>query len=57
MNSRMYLLFIVAALIPPLGFVAGIPGSEHPDAFLAACFMLILLAFTQVWLFKRRGWI
>lgn len=63
MNSRMYLLTIVAALFLPLGFVtgllgvnvAGIPGTEHPGAFLAVCFMLLLLALLQLWLFRRRG--
>ena len=64
MNSRMYLLTIVAALFLPLGFVtglmgvnvAGIPGTEHPGAFLADCFMLLLLALLQLWLFRRQGW-
>lgn len=52
-----------AALFLPLGFVtgllgvnvAGIPGTEHPGAFLAVCFMLLLLALLQLWLFRRRG--
>lgn len=65
MNSRMYLLSIVAALILPLGFVtgllgvnvAGIPGTEYPGAFFAACFMLILVGFLQLWLFRRQGWV
>jgi len=65
MNSRMYLLTIVAALFLPLGFVsgllgvnvAGIPGTGHPGAVLAVCFMLLLLALRQLWLFRRRGWV
>lgn len=65
MNSRMYLLSIVAALFLPLGFVtgllgvnvAGIPGTEHPGAFAALCFLLFLLALLQLWIFKRRGWV
>jgi len=65
MNSRMYLLSIVAALFLPLGFVtgllgvnvAGIPGTEHPGAFVAVCFMLFGLALLQLWVFKRRGWV
>jgi len=65
MNSRMYLLSIVAALFLPLGFVtgllgvnvAGIPGTEHPGAFVAVCIMLFLLALLQLWIFKRRGWV
>jgi zinc transporter len=64
-NSRMYVLSIVAALFLPLGFVtgllgvnvAGIPGTEHPGAFIAVCFMLFALALFQLWLFKRRGWV
>ncbi len=65
MNSRMYLLTIVAALFLPLGFVtgllgvnvAGIPGAEHSGAVLAVCFMLLLLTLLQLWLFRRRGWV
>jgi len=65
MNSRMYLLTIVAAPYLPLGFVsgllgvhvAGIPGTEHPGAVLAVCFMLLLLVLLQLWLFRRRGWV
>ena len=65
MNSRMYLLTIVAALFLPLGFVSGllgvnvvgIPGAEHPGAVLAVCFMLLLLVLLQLWLFRRRGWV
>ena len=49
----------------PLGFVtgllgvnvAGFPDTEHPGAFLAVCFMLLLLALLQLWLFRRRGWV
>ena len=65
MNSRMYLLSVVAALFLPLGFitgllgvnVAGIPGTENPGAFVAVCFMLLLLALMQLSVFKHRGWI
>ncbi len=65
MNSRMYFLTIVAALFLALGFVsgllgvnvAGIPRTEHPGAVLAVCFMLLLLALLQLWLFRRRGWV
>jgi zinc transporter len=65
MNSRMYLVSIVAALFLPLGFVtgllgvnvAGIPGTDYPFAFLAVCAALIGLGFVQLWLFRRRGWV
>jgi len=64
-NNRMYLLSIVAALFLPLGFVtgllgvnvAGIPGTEHPGAFIVVCLLLFLLALLQLWIFKRRGWV
>lgn len=65
MNNRMYLLSVVAALFLPLGFVTGLlginvgglPGTESPVAFIAVCIILLLLAFLQLWIFKRRGWI
>jgi Mg2+ and Co2+ transporter CorA len=37
--------------------VAGIPGTEHPGAFVAVCFMLFGLALLQLWVFKRQGWV
>lgn len=65
MNSRMYLLSVVAALFLPLGFVTGllgvnvggIPGTSDNSAFFAVCFLLFLLALFQIWIFKRRGWV
>lgn len=65
LNSRMYLLSVVAALFLPLGFVtgllgvnvAGIPGTGSPGDFFIVCFMLLLLAMMQLWIFKRRGWV
>ena len=65
MNSRMYLLSIVAALFLPLGFVtgllgvnvAGIPGTENSGAFIAVCLMLLALGLLQLWIFERRGWV
>lgn len=65
MNNRMYLISIVAALFLPLGFVtgllgvnvAGIPGTSYPGSFVALCVILVLLAFAQLWIFRRRGWI
>jgi zinc transporter len=65
MNTRMYVLSVVAALFLPLGFVtgllgvnvAGIPGTESPAAFIELCAILIVLALIQLWVFKRRGWV
>lgn len=65
LNSRMYVLSIVAALFLPLGFVTGllgvnvggIPGAELPAGFAVLCGALILLVLLQVWFFKRRGWV
>lgn len=64
MNSRMYLLSIVAGLFLPLGFltgllgvnVGGIPLADNPYGFaLVVILMLALLAF-QMLLFRRKRW-
>lgn len=65
MNSRMYVLSLVAAVFLPLGFltgllginVAGIPGAEYPFAFEIVILLLIAVVVLQVWLFKRRRWL
>lgn len=64
MNSRMYVLSIVAAIFLPLGFltglwgvnVGGIPGAESNIAFGIFVGFLVSLISLQVWLFKKNKW-
>lgn len=64
MNSRMYVLSIVAAVFLPLGFltgllginVGGIPGTEFKWAFVVVCVLIVILAAIQLWFFKRKRW-
>jgi len=64
MNSRMYVLSLVAALFLPLGFftgllginVGGIPGADNPWAFLLFIVILIVIVTFQVIYFKRKQW-
>ena len=64
MNTRMYVLSIVAAIFLPLGAltgllgvnVGGIPGSEYPLAFgVFVLFLLAVVAAQIIW-FRRRKW-
>jgi zinc transporter len=65
MNSRMYLLSLVAAIFLPLGFVTGllginvggIPGADNPWAFWEAVGMLAGIAAVQLLLLRRRHWL
>lgn len=65
MNSRMYVLSLVAAVFLPLGFltgllginVGGIPGAEYPFGFEVVTLFMIVVVVVQVWLFKRRRWL
>jgi zinc transporter len=64
MNSRMYVLSLVAAVFLPLGFltgllgvnVGGIPGAESPFGFEVVTVVMIILVALQVLIFKRRNW-
>jgi zinc transporter len=65
MNTRMYVLSLVAAVFLPLGFltgllginVGGIPGAENRWAFDIFVVMLVALTGVQVWLFKKKNWL
>ena len=65
MNSRMYVLSVVAAIFLPLGFltgllginVGGIPGAEYPLAFEIFIAMLVLVVILQVLVFRWRNWL
>ncbi len=63
-NSRMYVLAIVASIFLPLGFltgllgvnVGGIPGSQYAYAFWVFVGILTGLLMIQVWLFRWKKW-
>ena len=65
MNTRMYVLSVVAAIFLPLGFltgllginVGGIPGAEYPKAFLIFIGMLVAVVAFQMLLFRWKKWI
>jgi zinc transporter len=65
MNSKMYILSIVAAIFLPLGFltgllginVGGIPGAESKLGFLLFVLLLIVVVIFQIWLFRKKKWL
>ena len=64
LNSRMYVLSMVAALFLPLGFltgllginVGGIPLADNPRGFLEVVVFLLLLVLIQIVVFRRKHW-
>lgn len=64
MNTRMYVLSVVAAIFMPLGFltgllginVGGIPGSENHWAFLLFIFFLVAIVTAQILWFRYKKW-
>jgi zinc transporter len=64
LNSRMYVLSVVAAIFLPLGFltglfginVGGIPMAENPRGFVDIVLLLFLITGIQVVLFRWRRW-
>jgi zinc transporter len=65
MNSRMYVLSIVAGIFLPLGFltgllginVGGIPLAESPWGFLEVTIGLVVVGLLQLLLFRWRRWL
>ena len=65
LNTRMYVLSVVAAVFLPLGFltgllginVGGIPGSEYGEAFWVFVSMLVGVVVFQVILFRWKNWL
>jgi zinc transporter len=65
LNSRMYLLSLVAAVFLPLGFltgllginVGGIPGADNPWGFWEAVGILTTVAVVQILVFRRKRWL
>lgn len=64
-NSRMYLLSIIAALFLPLSFftgllgvnLAGIPHAESSHAFAFFVVILLVVVAFQFWFFRRNKWL
>jgi zinc transporter len=64
-NTRMYVLSVVAAIFLPLGFltgllginVGGIPGSEYALAFWIFVGFLVVVVVFQVILFRWKNWL
>jgi zinc transporter len=65
LNTRMYVLSLVAAVFLPLGFltgllginVGGIPGADNPSAFLVFLLVLAVVVILQILVFKRKRWL
>lgn len=65
LNNKMYLLSIISAIFLPLGFltgllgvnVAGIPGSDNPNAFYIFSLILVVLVIGQFIYFRKKRWI
>ncbi len=65
LNSKMYILSVVAAIFLPLGFltglfginVGGIPGSENPDAFMIFVLGIIVATVVQTAVFRWKKWL
>jgi len=64
-NARMYVLSIVAAIFLPLSFltglfgmnVAGLPGTEDPQAFFITVGLMVGSAIGIGFFFKWQGWL
>lgn len=64
MNSRMYVLSMIAGLFLPLGFltgllginVGGIPLADNPWGFFEVVVFLIVVVLIQVVVFRRKQW-
>jgi len=62
MNRTMYVLALVAAIFLPLGLITGLlginvggmPGAENGSAFWIVCAMLVAIAISQWWWFRKR---
>ena len=65
LNTRMYILSMVAALFLPLSFIlsifdlqiGGLPLTDYPYGAIAMSVVLVCTVTTQVIIFKRKGWL
>jgi zinc transporter len=64
MDTRMYVLSIVAAIFLPLGFLTGllginlggIPGAESKAGFAIFCLLLVVVIVAEIVIFKKKKW-
>ena len=64
MNKNLYILSVLTAIFLPLGFltglmginIAGMPGTEYPNAFWFFSLLLLIITTIQVWIFKKLKW-
>jgi len=64
MNSRMYVLSLIAGLFLPLGFltgllginVGGIPLADSPWGFFEVVAIMVVLLIVQIFVFRRKKW-
>ncbi|MBU0482682.1 MAG: zinc transporter ZntB [Proteobacteria bacterium] len=65
LNSRMYVLSLVAAIFLPLSFltgllginIGGIPGADYHNAFIIFCVFLVAVVGGEILLFKKKNWL
>ncbi|MDT8335970.1 MAG: CorA family divalent cation transporter, partial [Desulfurivibrionaceae bacterium] len=65
LNSRMYVLSLIAAIFLPLSFltgllginIAGIPGAQYQNAFIIFCLFLSAVVVGEIALFRKKNWI
>jgi zinc transporter len=65
MNSKMYILAVVAAIFLPLGFltgllginVGGIPGAGSKMGFTTFVILLLIVIIVQILFFKKKKWL
>jgi magnesium transporter len=64
-NEVMKTLTLVASIFIPLSFLAGvygmnfddIPGIHRPESFAIFVAVIVAIAATMLWWFRRRGWL
>lgn len=65
LNTRIFLLSVVAIIFLPLSFITGllginvdgIPGAKNPWGFSIVCGFLIVIFMSLWWVFRKRKWI
>jgi zinc transporter len=63
-EKRLRILTIVSAITLPLGLIAGLlgmnvgglPGTMVPYGFTIVISLMVAIAATELWYFKRKGW-
>ncbi|MDE1153031.1 MAG: zinc transporter ZntB [Micavibrio sp.] len=65
LNKNLYVLSVITVIFMPLTFISGllgmnvegIPGAKDPLAFIIVCFLMVMIAFGQVMIFRRLKWV